>query len=172
MKLLSHGGDRTRLKTRANAADDLVRMRSMLTTLALTLLLAGAAATVAFLAGRAAADAPAAYERGVSDGERLGRAAARADLKPGTPAYERLTKPLRKRAYAAGFKDGRARAPRRASALAGFDGGWQVGDWYLVNIAPRDDAAIGIGARIVLRPNTWYGTCAKPSGLCRRVLKP
>lgn len=147
----------------------------MLLTLALTVLLAGAASTVAFLAGRAAADAAGEYERGVTDGERLGKRAALAGLAPGTPAYERLTKPSRKRAYAAGFRDGRSRGAAgtpRTSVFAGFDGGWEIGAWYLVNIAPRDDGQVGIGARIVPRANTWYGTCAKPSGLCRRVIRP
>jgi hypothetical protein len=153
-------------------------MRSTLLTLVLTLLLAGAASTVAFLAGRATADAPGEYERGVTDGERLGRTAALADLEPGTDAYEKVTKPSRKRAYAAGFRDGKSEGrangaqTARTAAFAGFDGGWEVGDWYLVNIAPRDDAQIGIGARIELRKDTWYGTCAKPSGLCRKVIKP
>ena len=150
-------------------------MRSTLLTLALTLLLAGAASTVAFLAGRAAADAPGEYERGVTHGERLGKVAAKADLKPGTDAYDALTKPSRSRAYAAGFRDGRARGATRTAqrtrtiAFAGFKGGWTVGEWYLVNIAPRDGDEIGIAARIDLQRNTWYGLCAEPTGLCRRM---
>lgn len=148
-------------------------MRSTLLTLALTVLLAGAAATVAFLGGRATADAPGEYERGVRDGERAGRTALTAELRPGRPAYERLTRPARSRAYAAGERDGRARrATATTNVFAGFAGGWTAGDWYLINVAAGERDELKIAARTLLRAGEWYGLCDEPTGLCRRTRRP
>ena len=63
-------------------------MRAILFSLFVTVALAAAAGFVGVLAGRTLADAPGQYERGVDEGERLGRAEARAAFKEGDPRYD------------------------------------------------------------------------------------
>jgi hypothetical protein len=147
-------------------------MRAILFSLLVTISLATAAGFVGVLAGRTLADAPGQYERGVDEGERLGRAEARAGFKPGDQAFDAAVSRARRAGYAEGRRVGttvgaaRGRARGRASAFAGFD--WDVGRWYLVNIAP-DGTDVRIGARVPLRRGEWYGSCDRPSGLCRRA---
>ena len=146
-------------------------MRAILFSLFVTVALAAAAGFVGVLAGRTLADAPGQYERGVDEGERLGRAQARASFKSGNPDFDAAVDAARRAAFAEGRRQGtsigaeRGRRRGRASAFRGFD--WQVGRWYLVNIAP-DGTDVRIGARVPLRRGQWYGACAEPSGLCRR----
>lgn len=147
-------------------------MRAVLFSLLVTIILAAAAGFVGVLAGRTLADAPGAYERGVRDGERLGRAQARAEFKPGNAGYDEAVASARQAGYAAGRHEGatvgveRGRRKGLQSAFAGFD--WDVGRWYLVNIAP-EGADVRIGSRVRLQRGQWYGTCDEPSGLCRRT---
>ena len=147
-------------------------MRAILFSLLVTVSLASAAGFVGVLAGRTLADAPGEYDRGVDDGERLGRAQARAAFRPGDADYEAAVSLAREQGYTAGRKAGasagaaRGRARGRAAVFEGFD--WDIGRWYLVNIAPDGDE-VRIGARVPLRRGEWYGSCAKPSGLCRRA---
>ena len=148
-------------------------MRAILFSLLVTICLAAAAGFVGVLAGRTLADAPGAYERGVDDGERLGRAQARAAFKPGNADYDEAVIHARETAYAAGRREGatigaeRGRRKGLQSAFAGFD--WDVGRWYLVNIAP-DGTEVRIGSRVGLQRGQWYAACNEPSGLCRRAL--
>lgn len=147
-------------------------MRAILFSLLVTIILAAAAGFVGVLAGRTLADAPGEYERGVDVGERLGRAQARAAFKPGNPAYDKAVAGARSAGYAAGRREGasigaeRGRRKGLASAFAGFD--WDIGRWYLVNIAP-DGTEVRIGSRVRMQRGQWYGPCDKPSGLCRRT---
>ena len=114
------------------------------------------------LAGRTLADAPGQYDRGVDEGERLGRAQARAAFKAGDADYDAAVEAARERGYAEGRREGasigaeRGRRRGRASAFAGFD--WDVGRWYLVNMAPDGDD-LRIGRRVPLRRGEWYGAC-------------
>lgn len=146
-------------------------MRAILFSLLVTIALAAAAGFVGVLAGRTLADAPGEYERGVRDGERLGRTQARAAFKTGNADYDAVVKTVRQAAYAEGRREGatigaeRGRRKGLASAFAGFD--WEVGHWYLVNIAP-DGTEVRIGSRVPLRRGQWYGTCGAATGLCRR----
>ena len=146
-------------------------MRAILFSLLVTIVLAAAAGFVGVLAGRTLADAPGEYDRGVNVGERLGRAQARAAFKPGNPDYDEAVTGARQAGYAAGRREGatigaaRGRRKGLQSAFAGFD--WDVGRWYLVNIAP-DGTEVRIGSRVQLQRGQWYAACAKPSGLCRR----
>ena len=148
-------------------------MRAILFSLFVSVTLAAAAGFVGVLAGRTLADAPGEYERGVDEGERLGRAQARAAFRSGDPDYDAAVAKAREAGYAEGRRVGasigaaRGRRRGRASAFAGFD--WGIGRWYLVNIAPDGDQ-VRIGTRVPLRRGEWYGACAKPSGLCRRRL--
>lgn len=146
-------------------------MRAILFSLFVTVALAAAAGFVGVLAGRTLADGPGQYERGVDEGERLGRAQARATFKAGDPDFDAAIDAARSAAFAEGRREGttigteRGHRRGRASAFQGFD--WQIGRWYLVNIAP-DGADVRIGARVPLKRGQWYGACAEPSGLCRR----
>jgi hypothetical protein len=145
--------------------------RALVSTL-LIVVLAFAAAGVAFLAGRLSADTPASYERGVD----VGRAQTEAEYARGSTRFAQILTEGRQDGIAEGRRQGRAEGARkgrstgRTAVFAGFEGGWQVGRWYLVNIAPADEGeGVGIGARITLRKAQWYGLCARPSGLCRKV---
>ena len=146
-------------------------MRAILFSLLITVVLAAGAGFVGVLAGRILADAPGEYDRGVREGERFGRTQARAAFKAGDPAYDAAIAKVRSAAYAEGRREGatvgieRGRRKGLQSAFAGFD--WDVGRWYLVNIAP-DGAELRIGSRVPLQRGQWYGSCDKPSGLCRR----
>ena len=146
-------------------------MRAILFSLLVPIILAAAAGVVGVLAGRTLADAPGEYDRGVNDGERLGRAQARAAFKPGNRDYDEAVNSAREAAYEDGRREGatvgaeRGRRKGLQSAFAGFD--WDVGRWYLVNIAP-DGTEVRIGSRVRLQRGQWYAACEKPSGLCRR----
>jgi hypothetical protein len=151
-----------------------MRVQSVAFSLTITLCLALAAAGLAFVGGRAAADPEGRYEQGVEEGERTGRAQARAEVAPGSDAYLAIFD----RGHARGLRDGRAegrRAGRRLATTAArdevfrrFGGRWEIGDWYLVNLRPGDDGArYAIGARIHVRPGSWYRLCQK-THICRR----
>src|SRR5688572_22215964 len=113
-------------------------MRAALFSMTITVVLAAGAAGVAFLAGRSLADVPAAYERGVADGERYGRAQGRAEFERGAKRATILAEG-RRRGFEEGRRAGVAEGARRGrlrgrrAAFAGFDGGWDIGRWYLVN---------------------------------------
>ena len=149
-------------------------MQSVAFSLTITLCLALAAAGLAFVAGRAAADPEARYEQGIEEGERIGRSQARSEVAPGTDAYLAIFD----RGRARGVRDGRAegrRAGRRLATTAArdevfrrFGARWEIGDWYLINLRPGDDGArYAIGARIRVKPGTSYHICKK-SYICRR----
>ena len=151
-------------------------MRAIFFSLFLTIVLALAAGMVGVLAGRSLADAPGEFQRGVDEGERLGMVQAQAAFGPGNARYDKAVRTARESGVTEGRKVGaqlgaaRARRKTREEIFAGFRGGWEVGEWYLVNIAPGGDGTqVTIGSRIVLRDNTWYGLCERPTGLCRRV---
>ena len=146
-------------------------MRTFL-SMSLVVVLALSAAGVAFVAGRHTVDTPASYERGVD----AGRAQTEALYARGSERFARIAaegrargrEESRKQGFAEGMELGRSTA--RTAAFEGFEGGWQVGRWYLVNIGPaREGDGVGIGARISLRKAQWYGLCDRPSGLCRKV---
>ena len=150
-------------------------MRPVLFTMFVCVVLAAGAAGVAYLAGRSLADAPAAYERGVDEGERRGRAQAREEFARGGEGYTALVAQGRRLGFAEGRRRGvdegaqKGRARGQQAVFSGFD--WDVGRWYLVNMAPgRNGADVSIGSRVELRRERWYGLCAEPSGLCRRSL--
>ena len=151
-----------------------MRVQSVAFSLTITLCLALAAAGLAFVAGRQAADPEGRYEQGVEEGERIGRTQARAEVAPGTDAYLAIFD----RGRARGFRDGRTKGRllgRRLATTAArdevfrrFGGRWEIGAWYLVNLRPGDDGArYAIGARIPVRPKTSYRLCKK-TYICRR----
>ena len=151
-------------------------MRSVAFSLIVTLSLAAAAAGVAFLSGRSFADAPGSFERGVEEGERVGQARTRAEFAPGSDAYEAVLARGRRSGFAAGRRagraEGKARGARkgRAAAFAGFDGGWDVGRWYLISLRPAGDGAeLSIGSRVPLRRGEWFGLCrGRAAQVCHR----
>ena len=151
-----------------------MRVQSVAFSLTITLCLALATGCFAFVAGREAADADGRYDKGVQEGERVGRTQARADFSPGSDAYLAVLDEGRRRGFAAGRAAGRrdgAKAGRvagRRDAFANFEGGWEIGDWYLVNIRPGDDGAkYAIGARVPVRSDSWYGVCRRVN-ICRK----
>ena len=150
-------------------------MRSVAFSLFITLALAAAAAGLAFVAGRQAADGPSWYERGAAEGERLGRSQARADFAPGESAYNVIFNRGLRRGYVRGRHEGRVLGQQRGRAAAsdapfeGFPGGWDIGSWYVVNIAPgQDGARYAIGGRTLASPGSWYGVCAAGQRICVR----
>jgi hypothetical protein len=151
-----------------------MRVQSVAFSLAITLCLALAAAGLAYVGGRAAANPEGRYEAGVREGEHLGRAQARTDYAPGTDAYRAIFDEGRTRGRTEGRAQGRrdgartARTSARDDVFDGFPGGWEIGSWYLVNIRPGDDGArYGIGARLEVKPRSWYGLC-RGVHVCRR----
>ena len=146
-------------------------MRPAIFTTYLMVAFAVVVATVAFFVGRTAADAPGAFQRGVEAGEDRVRAqrttAVATDSGSVAQARREGFDEGRRRGRAEGAAEGRTRG--RAAVFAGFDGGWDVGSWYLINVAPKG-GDLRIGSRVELRRDRWYGVCDKPGGLCRRTL--
>ena len=132
------------------------------------------AAGIAFVGGKAAADPQGAFERGVHAGERFGRAQAQTAFAPGEEAYETILARGREQGAAEGRRAGRVEGVRagrrdgRRDAFGSFPGGWEVGRWYLVNVAPgRDGARYGVGARVIVDGGRWYSECRGRS-ICQR----
>jgi hypothetical protein len=151
-----------------------MRVQSVAFSLAITLCLALAAAGLAFVGGRAAANPEGRYEQGVAEGERLGRAQVRTDYSPGSDAFRAIFDEGRARGRSEGRAQGRrdglrtAKTSGRDEVFGGFAGGWDIGSWYLVNIRPGDNGArYGIGARVQMKPRTWYSVCREVH-VCRR----
>ena len=136
---------------------------SALFSLTLVVSLSLATAGLAFLAGKVTADPQGRYEQGVADGERYGRVQAASTFAPGEESYEAVLARGRDQGRASGRRAGRVEGLRRGrqagrrDAFGHFPGGWSVGSWYLVNVAPgRDGAPFGIGARIPVHTGRWY----------------
>ena len=150
-----------------------MRVQSVAFSLTITLFLALAAAGLAFVAGRAAADPEGRYEHGVQEGQRMGRTEARAEFAPRSDAYRAIFDKGRAEGMRVGRREGR-RAGAREFETAGrndvfdrFDGGWTIGSWYMVNIRPGDDGArYAIGARVPVRPGSTYRICRRVQ-VCR-----
>jgi hypothetical protein len=143
-------------------------------SLVLVVSLSLAAAGIAFIGGKAAADPQGAFERGVDAGERFGRAQTQTAFAPGEEAYESILARGREEGAAEGRRAGRVEGVRagrrdgRRDAFGRFPGGWEVGRWYLVNVAPgRDGARYGIGARVIVDGGRWYAQCRGRS-ICQR----
>ena len=151
-----------------------MRVQSVAFSLTITLCLALAAAGLAFVAGRAAADPEGRYEEGVEQGERLGRTQARGEFAPGSDGYRAILDRGRATGMRLGRREGR-RIGARTAETAGrnrvfddFAGGWEVGRWYLVNIRPgQDGARYAIGARVEVRQGADYRICRRVH-VCRR----
>ena len=148
-----------------------MRVRSVAFSFALTIVLALGAASVAFVAGRQAADAPGAYERGAKEGERFGRTETYSVYRRGTPAYRAIYRRGADAGFDRGRRVGRALGRRhgRDATFAGFPGGWAIGSWYLINVAPGTDGGrYAIGGRVRVRKGAWYGVCARGARICTR----
>ncbi|CAA9482454.1 MAG: hypothetical protein AVDCRST_MAG85-756 [uncultured Solirubrobacteraceae bacterium] len=154
-----------------------MRVQSVAFSLTITLCLALAAAGLAFVAGRTAANPEGRYEQGVEEGERLGRTQTRADYAQGSDGYRAIFD----RGRVEGARSGRdaerrVGTPRlvaagRNKAFAGFEGGWSIGRWYLVNIRPGDGGAkYAIGARMLVRSGNDYRVCRRVS-ICRKRVR-
>lgn len=155
-----------------------MRIQSVAFSLIITLVLALAAASLAFVGGRHVADPEGRYEVGYDEGERAGRAQMRAEFVPGSDAYEAIFQRGRAEGLVAGRRQGRragaelGRTAARDSAFEGFPTPWRIGEWYLVNIRPGDDGArYAIGTRRPVRQGTWYRVCEGAS-ICRRPVAP
>jgi hypothetical protein len=152
-------------------------MRATFFTLLLVVTMAAGAGLVGVLAGRTLADAPGEFERGVRAGEQRGRTAAQRAFKAGDPAYDAAVRRAHRAGYAEGRRTGRRLGAERgrrtgtAAAFAGFDGGWDVGRWYVVAMAPggRDGTDLRIARRVPVARGRWYGLCAQTVGLCQRT---
>jgi hypothetical protein len=147
-------------------------MRTVAFSLFLTVSLAAAAAGLAFVGGRAAADASGSYEQGVAEGERMGAARAEAAFVAGHEEYDSAFERGRREGLEQGRRQGRAEGARRAAdaardaAFGDFPGGWRAGRWYVISLAPGDGGRLGVGARVEVRGGEWYGLCA--TGICTR----
>lgn len=142
--------------------------RSLALSFGLAVIMAGAAATLGFVAGRQAADAPAAYDRGAREGERFGRTEAQSEYRRGKPAYRQIFRRGQRNGFArgrlAGSRDGRTAG--RDATFAGFPGGWEIGRWYVINVAPgADGGKYAIGGRVPVKGGRWYGICTG-GGFC------
>lgn len=151
-------------------------MRSTAFPLLLVLVLAASAAGIAFIGGRTVADAPGSYERGVRDGIESGREQARADFAPGTAAYRAVLARGRREGRVEGRAEGRSEGARRgsargrAAAFGRFPGGWDIGRWYMINVAPTGERGEpGVGARVLVRRGRWYRLCGGRTGVCERT---
>ena len=151
-----------------------MRIQSVLFSFTITISLALAVGCFAFVAGRQAANPDGRYEKGVEEGERAGRAQARAEFAPGSDAYRTVLDRGRRSGFAEGIRAGRrdgtrlGRVAGRQDAFANFEGGWEIGQWYLVNIRPGDDGArYAIGARVPVKRRSWYSVC-RDVHICRR----
>ena len=141
-------------------------------------LLAGAAGAAGYFVGFAAADRDAAYDRGKSAGRaagydagldegretghaagyREGRDDTRADYRPGEPAYKRIFTKGRRSGMAAGRVEGYSAGT--SDAFAGFDGGWEIGGWYVVHFGqPVGDEAYRIESRVPMETGESYNIC-------------
>jgi hypothetical protein len=154
-----------------------MRVQSVAFSLTVTLCLAFAAAGLAYVAGQAAADPEGRYEQGVDDGERLGATRARTDYAPGSDGYRAIFDRGRMSGERTGRRIGRRDGARRAEkavrdrAFGRFDGGWEIGRWYLVNIRPGDDGArYAIGARVAVNRRDWYRVC-RGVHVCRKPVR-
>jgi hypothetical protein len=154
----------------------LVTRSSAIFSCTLIVALALAASGMAFIAGKAVADPAGAYDRGVAQGERLGRQQARASLRAGDAQYEAIVAEGRRAGLAegrlagrlSGIRAGRARAAD--AAFGAFAGGWDVGRFYVVSITRGDHGArYAIGSRSPVEPGRIYGLCANdPRTVCQR----
>jgi hypothetical protein len=154
-----------------------MQIRSVAFSLLLTLVLAAGAGCLGFLAGRQTADGPGAYERGAREGERLARGQARAEFGQGGSAYAAILARGERRGFARGRRAGEAQGRRRGAVaardatFAGFPGGWQIGAWYLVNVAPGTDGErYAIGGRLRALRGRLYSVCAGGQRVCAQPL--
>jgi hypothetical protein len=140
----------------------------LVAVLVIALVLAAAAA--GYFIGYAAADHDGAFARGereghtagvregIAEGEATGYADGRADalaeFRPGEPAYRRIYQRGRRAGEAAGYSAG------SSDAFAGFDGGWEIGGWYIVHFAqPQGGQRYNIESRIEMETGESYNIC-------------
>ena len=158
-----------------------MRLHSTLFPIVLSISLAVGIGAIAFLAGRSAAKPNERYERGVRDGERLGRNAAAAEFADGSARYRAIfargrTTGIRE-GRRLGARDGRAGgfAHGRTSAFRTFPGGWDIGSWYAIAVGPSGEAGFPyvMTGRVAMRPGRTYGLCgAKPRRVCEASRRP
>jgi hypothetical protein len=144
----------------------------------LTFLMVGASAAAAYFVGFAVADRDGAFDRGRSAGRTAGFEAGRvegreaghsvgyrkgrdetlADYRPGAPAYKRIFAKGRRSGIAAGRVAGYAAGS--SDAFAGFDGGWEIGGWYIVHFGqPVAGESYRIESRVPMDTGESYNIC-------------
>jgi hypothetical protein len=152
-----------------------IRIPKRALAVAVGLLLVAGAAAAGYFGGYAAADRDGAlehgkvlgraagYAEGKLEGHKSGYAAghrdAALDYVPGTSAYKRIFNKGRK----AGLADGRADGytAGSADAFAGFDGGWEIGSWYMVHFGqPVGSERYRINWRVPMDTGKSYNVCA------------
>jgi hypothetical protein len=142
--------------------------------IALALVFIAAAGAGGYFIGFAAADRDAAFDRGQSAGRTAGLKAGeqkghatgyeagqdetRAEFRAGTPNYERIFNRGRKAGAAAGRVAGYEAGTARA--FSGFDGGWEIGNWYVVHFGqPTGDERYNINSRVPMETGQTYHIC-------------
>jgi hypothetical protein len=131
---------------------------------ALVVLLGCPAVGLAQAADVPPADASKAYIDGLMAGEAQGREEGRAlELGRTLPAGAR-------QAAEAAFKEGYAAGA--VDVFGGYDGGWAIGEPYVVTLAPGNGAVTyRIGDRVPMQPGIAYFLCADGRSLCQAPRK-
>lgn len=106
------------------------------------------------------ADSSKAYMDGLMAGEAQGREEGRAlALGRTLPAGERP-------AAEAAFKDGYAAGA--LDVFGGYDGGWAIGEPYIVTLAPgQGGVTYRIGGRVPMQPGIAYFLCPDGHSICQ-----
>lgn len=151
-----------------------------------------AAGAGGFLAGQATRDEDAARQEGLrrglitgeaaaasreADARMEGASAARSEFEKGGIGYEPIYRAGRengiKRGRELGVSDGFDSGQRAGqnSAFEGYDGGWSIGRWYLIEIGSGEDRGSSVKYSIPsrvgpLQYGTDYALCDEGDGIC------
>lgn len=116
------------------------------------------------------------YDKGYGKGFRDGVKAGRAEFKPGTYAYGRIAQRARRAGYRAGLAEGSRRGLEvgrdegLGASFGGFDD-WQVGRWYIFEVASGAD--VGYSSKYYMKSRVGpmeygktYELCDDGDGIC------
>lgn len=109
------------------------------------------------------------YEKGYADGLTRGSSIARADYKQGHTGYATIYHSGYLAGQSSGLQSGRSQGV--AAGFDGYDGGWSVGRWYIVEIGSGSE--VGLPGKYSLKervgPMTYgkgYSLCDDGDGIC------
>lgn len=153
--------------------------------IALALAIAGAAGVGGYLMGAGSKNLAAArgqgyrsgFRKGVAAGTLTGAVDARRDYLPGAPGYQSIASV----AFARGKRSGELIGQARGQSLGyqsgqdapfeGYDGGWEIGRWYVIHIGSGSDVGSSSKYSIPERVGPMiygqtYGLCDSGNGIC------